>query len=374
MPRMGGATPGAEGREKSGGTAVAPSRRALMWLTASQAPLMRRVAELASLEIASWGLADPATPGVDAARDAMGSEPFDDIRRALTASDADLAIFATASAGGGPTPLDDAALLRSCGERGMRIASLEPAPATAQAQAALERAVLGPLGEAAPATAPIELVRFVPAMRRSRGFRAAAEAIERVGPPRTLAISMRGGAGHGSLAARLFDAMDLVLAIVGEPETIDAANAGPASPGGVHLAPGERLRDLRGDITANIRFASGRAASLMLSDSAGRWFRGVTLLGQHGAVRIDDKSFELIDASGQTVDRSRSRISSGAHDDPGAAEAVAEQVSAMLDPRAARAAPTPALAALSMCEAALLSARTGQPESPSTILRMAGVV
>lgn len=376
MARTGGAAPTPETRAERGATALAPPRRTLLWFSSSQAALVRKVVELASLDVVGWGVSDAGGAGVGLAREAFAGEPLDDARRALMTVEADVALIATASAGAGPSPLDDPALLRSCAEKGMKIASLEPGPGTTQAQAAMERAPASATTDGAPPPplAPIEPVRFVPAMRRSKGFRAAAEAIERVGPARTLAIAMRGGHGQGSLAARLFDAMDLVLAILGEPESIDAANAGPASLAGVHLAPGERLRDLRGDITANLRFGSGRAASLTLSDSAGRWFRGVMLLGQNGALRLDDKSFELIDAAGQTVDRSRSRISSGAPDDPGAAEAIAEQVQMLLDPRAPRTAPTPALTVLAMCEAALLSARTGQPESPATILRMAGVV
>jgi hypothetical protein len=326
-----------------------------------QETLLRAISLAAGLEIVAAG--GPAEERAIAAE--FGAECVRDLRRGLATVEADLALFMSAGAMEGFGALDDAEAMRSCVDRGVKIASMEPAPGSTQALVAHERGGGPPFGE---------LVRFVPLTRRSRGFRAAAEALERIGPVRTVAISQRGGAGQGSLAAKLYDAMDLTHALLGDAESIDAANAGPVSASGVRLAPGERLRALRGDITANIRCGSGRSVSLALSDSAGRWFRGVTVVGQGGTLRLDDKSFEVIGPDGETADRSRSRVSSGAEGSAeGAGAAVAEQIAQMFDPRAAGVAPGGAVE-LAMCEAALLSARTGQPESPATILRMAGVI
>lgn len=343
-----------------------PAHRAVLWLEPQQAELARVVGSLAGVSFVAAGC--PQTSGAGRGRSpeiaaAIGAEPIDDLLRTLAAVEADVAIFLTAARAPDDPSLDDPALARACLDRNMKVATLEPVPATVAERARFEKA-LGAGG--------VEKIRFIPAMRRSRGFRAAAEVAETIAPIRTIAVGARGGAGQGSLAARLFDAMDVVLGLMGEPETIDCAIAGPATPSGVHLTPGESLRDLRGDLTANLRFGSGRSASLMLSDSAGRWFRGVTALAHGGCLRIDDKSFELIDPAGVTIDRTRSRLSSGAADDPPAAAAIAEQLAALLDPRSPSPAPMDAPLAMAMCEAALLSARTGQGESPSTILRMAG--
>lgn len=338
-----------------------PKRRALVWLEHEQASLIRAVAEQADITVAWAGSPAGRGSAADVAT-ALQAEPVHDLRRALATTDAELVLFAATESAG--SPLDDPDLLRTLDERGVRLASMEPTPATTLD---FSRFAVGERTR--------ELVRFVPSTRRSRGFRAAAEVIESIGSPRTLTISQRSGAGQGSLFARLFDAMELVFSILGEPEAIDAANAGPVSASGVHLAPGESLRDLRGDMTANVRFGGARSASVSLSDSAGRWLRGATLVAQGGCLRMDDKSFEVIAPDGKTVDRSRSRVSSGSQDDPGAAAAIAEQVAQLLDPRAARLAPLAGAghaAVLAMCEAALLSARTGQPESPGTFLRMAG--
>lgn len=339
-----------------------PARRTLVWLEPDQIDLVRSVAQLASLAVVAAGSpsarAVSAEPGV---AESLGADPITDLRRALATTDVDLVLLA-ASTHPSDGALDDPELLRSLAERNVRVASMEPTPAAALDLPRFQRSDAE------------ELVRFVPSTRRARGFRSAAEVIESIGAPRTLAVAQRSALGQGSLFARLFDAMELIFTLLGEPESIDAANAGPVSASGVHLAPGESLRDLRGDLTANVRFGGARSASLSLSDSAGRWFRGATLVAQHGSLRMDDKSFEVIAPDGRTVDRSRTRLSSGATDDPPAASAIAEQVSQLLDLRAPRLPPLAGrghAAVLAMCEAALLSARTGQPESPATFLRFA---
>lgn len=343
-----------------------PVHRAVVWLEPEQAELARIVGTLAGVTFVAAGC--PQGSGAGRGRSpevaqSLGAEPIDDLLRTLANAEADVALFLTAARSADDPSLDDPTLVRACLDRNLKIATLEPAPATVTERSRFEK-TLGP--------GSVEKIRFIPAMRRSRGFRAAAEVVDTIAPIRTIAVGARGGAGQGSLAARLFDAMDVVLGLMGEPETIDCAIAGPATPAGIHLTPGESLRDLRGDLTANLRFGSGRSASLMLSDSAGRWFRGVTVLAHGGCLRIDDKSFELIDPNGVTIDRTRTRLSSGAADDPPAAAAIAEQLAALLDPRAPAPTPMDAPVALAMCEAALLSARTGQAESPATILRMAG--
>src|SRR5690606_18382430 len=97
--------------------------------------------------------------------------------------------------------------------------------------------------------------------------------------------------------------------------------------------------------------------------------------GDNGRIRFDERSFEHISEQGQTVDssgggRRRSAAPDDGIDDP-AIEAVADGIKRMLDPHAPKSPPVDLGAVLAICEAAILSARTGQPESPATILRMA---
>lgn len=351
---------------KRGGAAVkgapsAPVRRALLWATPASADLARRVAEGA-------GLTPIAAGGTGVARtfaESIGATPFDDLRHALHTSDAEAALLA---AGGGAewALLSDAEFLRACAARGLRIITLAPYPTSVRAAARAD------------ASAPASPV-FAPLFRRSPGAIAAAEAVGMFGQVTTLDLSCRSGGGQGSLAARLYDAMDFALALLGAPETIDASVRGPRAESGLRLAAGDSLRDLRGDMTLHLRYADGRSAAIMLSDRAGRWFRGATLLGESGCVRVDDGAFEWVDGAGRLVDTSVRRAPARRapkDDDPdeGAVAAMVGDVSRLLDPRTPPAAPTDYLWALSMSEAALLSARTGQPESPSTIQRMAGSI
>jgi len=339
----------------------------LVWLRPAQASLVSAVAGRAGLRIVAAGSPPtggrggetPVLEGLDEA------ERFSDLRQALTSSDAAFVLIAAPlSAGAVGDPVEEErellGLLRS---KERAAATLEPLPGAAS-RAPADGATAGGL----PAIVP--LLRDAPVMR------AAMEAFEPFGPARTLTISMRSGAGHGSLAARLVDAALLVQTMLGEPESIDASVVTPVSASGVHEAPPTSLARLHGDLTANIRFAGARAASLSLSDRAGRWFRGLTLIGEKGCLRLDESGFDLTDPDGAVVDSTKvegtKRPKGEAESvDGAAAGAIAEAVVRLLDARAQAAAPVDLAGVLAIGEAALLSARTGQGESPSTILRMA---
>lgn len=367
MPRK-ATTPSSETPTPPAPAGAAAGKRAAMWLEPSQVELARAILDATGMIPAFVGGPESASrTGPPLAESFEGSQPLDDPRRALTALDADLVLFLTSAGQSSADALDDAAALSEARERGLRVASLEPTPASALDSARFERDTGTP-----------EAVRIVPSMRRARVMGHVIELLETVAPVRTLSISLRNGRGQGTLFARLFDAMDIVLALLGEPETIDASVCGPAVPGRVHLAPGDSLRQLRGDLTANLRFAHACAASVSLSDNAGRWFRGVTLVGHGGSLRFDDSSYELIDPTGKTVDASSAHERRGkkATNNAGndlAAHAIGEQIHAMFDMHAPATPPRSTATVLAMAEAALLSARTGSPESPGTVLRMAGV-
>lgn len=339
----------------------------LVWLRPVQVELVRAVADRAGLRIVAAG--GPATGGRGGesapAGQFDGAESFSDLRQALAQADAECVVLGaplTAGAVGDPAE-EERELLALLRARERVAVTLEPLPGGAS-RAPADGATAGGLPSIVP------LLRDAPVMR------AAVEAFEPFGPARTLTVSMRSGAGHGSLAARLFDAALLVHTLLGEPETIDASVVTPVSASGVHEAPPSSLARLHGDLTANVRFAGARAASLSLSDRAGRWFRGLTLIGEKGCLRLDESGFDLTDPSGAVVDSSRVETPKRPKGEPetvdaGAAGAVAEAIVRLLDARSPAAAPVDLAGVLAFGEAALLSARTGQGESPSTILRMA---
>lgn len=374
--------PPSDASEPSAGAAIAPADRprAVVWFAPEQAALVEAVVATANLDVTGAGLApavsrmrrDPAreaAPADAASRDWLAQRRIDDLRSALLTSGADVALLAAGSAVES-TLLEDAELCRAASHKGLRIISLAPFPGAAR-DGERHRDMLGAL------TGP---PLFAPLFRRSPGHRVAADAINLFGPLTTLDLSFRSAAGQGALWARLFDAMDFVFALMGRAESVDAAIHGPRAETGLRLAPGESLRDLQGDLTAHLRYADGKSGAIALSDRAGRWFRGVTLLGESGCLRLEESGFEWLDGAGALVDSSGQKKRAASAKDAGdgglaaAAGAIGEEILRAIEGRAGPESPPPLVEILAMCEAALLSARTGQPESPTTVLRMAGSI
>lgn len=403
-----------------------PTRHpAIIWAEPAQAGWLAAVVERAGLEVAGVGSPEPGRAGELVQSLGLGvgrARVWDDLRAALATGEAALVLLAAPGdfAGGqrqGAMDAEDAGALAACRARGVRIATIEPMPASVLQLGASSQAPAGETAERAEVVAasagagvvlgpgaPVLLdepeprvrgrafdagggwARVVPLLRHGRAMRDAADLFEHLGPVRSAVFEGWGGAGQGSLGARLFDAMDTLVWLMGAPEQVDAAYIWPVRTRPVHATTGETLRGLQGDLTANLRFADGRAASVALSDCAGRWGRSVTLIGEGGRLRVFDDAgtgggggggggFVWFSADGQTVDASRPvRRRRGQEERPDEAfvEAVAEQVSRLLDPRVPPPSPTDYAAVLAAAGAALLSARTGEAESPRTILRMAG--
>ncbi len=345
-------------------------RRAILWLSPAQVGLAREAARGAELDIIGAGSPERGQSGRVASELGSGSgapASLGDLRAALAGADADLFWIASPGAFGATGSDEDAAAILAAHSRGARIATLEPIPAAATDLAS--RA----WSEGVPRV--IDIPAFVPLWPASLPPR---EAIASIGPVRTLALEWWGTSEQGSLASRLFAAMELVLRLLGEPESIDAAYIGPDDARGVHAVPGESLRGLTGDLTANLRLAGGRGAAIALSDRAARWGRSLSLIGPGGRIRVHDEALEWIGSDGRPVDepaaRPRRRRAAPAEGGPSpAAAALAEGLTRLLasgvpdDPR------PDARAVLATCHAAMLSARTGQCESPATIKRIAGV-
>ena len=274
----------------------------VLWLEPDQAPFARAVADGAGLRVDRVGCPPAAARGpAEAVAEAFpDAEPFTDLRLALGDREGGLALLLSAGPAerapgdDAPGPCDDPGFVGAARRRGVALLTTEPSPATC-----LEAARFG----GADALVPV-----VPLLRDAPAFRAATDALEDFGPVRTVGVSARCGVGAGSLAARLYDAMDLVEALLGLPETVDASvvsrhtTGAPGAP-----APGASLRRVRGDLTAHLRHGPNRAAALVLSDRGGAWFRGVTLLGDEGCLRLDEQGFQRFDPEGRLVDESDPR-------------------------------------------------------------------
>jgi len=338
------------------------------WLAPEQASLLRHAAHAAELRVVAAG--SPARGQTGGVAEQLGGAPIGDLRTMLATTDAGLILIAAPeSFGAGPDPAD-AGAIRAAHARGVKIATLEPIPAAALdlASGGWTESGLGPR--------PVDVIRFCPLARLSAPFRAAAEVLAGFGHIRMMQVESWSVPAEGSLGARLYGAMELVLSLLGEPELIDAAYVARGHGKGVHSLPGESLRGLDGDLTANLRFADGRAAGLAVSNQAGRWNRTTTLVGPAGRLRIFDDGFEWIAPDGAKTDelRSPARKRGAEPAVPLSAAALADALARLLDPAIPDPGPTDHATVLAMGQAALLSARTGQAESPATIKHMAGAV
>ncbi len=359
-----------------------PLPTALVWIEPEQADFVRAACDAAGLVVAQVGT--PVSGKSREIAELLGAEPIDDLRAALARAENTLIVLGTTS--GADTGNEPDALL-ACADRGLVIASLEPLPGSILDVRRADLGVgadegmglsLGPEPAQTPcAEAGDEWAAFVPLARLSRPVRDAAEVIAQLGTLSMVSVQALSGPGQGSLGARVYDSMELILWLLGQPDRVDAAYVAgaPARGRGMHALPGESLRGLEGDMSANLRFADGRAASIVASSHAGRWGRTITLVGENGRVRIYDDGLEWIGPDGRIVDATRdaARVrGSAATEKPiaPAVRAVADQLARLADPDRAPDQPTNLTAVLAAAGAALLSARTGEGESPDTILRM----
>lgn len=344
----------------------APARRVIVWLDPSQVDLARTVVELAGLEIVGVGSPARGRAGELAAQ-LMGERAvaLDDLRSTLATQAADVAwLLDPGDFGAGG--IEDATTAEAAWGRGTLIACPEPIPASALQ---IDGTRWRPPGSGSSGLLGARSgIWMVPLIRGSRPFRDATDVAASFGPARALTVEAWARGEECSLGSLLFAACDVVLGVMGEPESIDAAWC-PQREGAARALSGETLRGLAGYLQATMRFADGRIAGLAVGQTGGRWAHAVTLVGEGGRLRIFQDGMEWISPTGEKLDEQRRR----ARGNPavGAAGEIAEQLKRLLDPGLDMT--RPCEGAMELAQTAMLSARTGQGESVATIRRMAGV-
>lgn len=367
---------------------------AMVWLDPGQVELVRAAADAAGITITHAGCPDPGRVREIAA--ALGCEPTDDLRSSLASTTADMLLLASPSGVGsakaGASEAEVEALF-ACADRGVHVASLEPLPGSIlhlpQDQSAIDDGgggmgvALGPEPSEEPVTggSAMEWAAFVPLARLSKPVRDAGEILAQLGPISMVGVQALCGPGQGSLGARIYDAMEVITWLLGSPDRVDAAYVPPTAIGrgrAVHALPGDSLVGLEGDLSANLRFADGRAASVVASNRAGRWNRTITVVGERGRLRFYDDGLDWISPEGTVLDSSRdsARVRGSAHTEAAcatAARVLGDQIARLLSAGGGSPldAPTNLGMVLATAGAALLSTRTGESESPETLLRMA---
>lgn len=258
------------------------------------------------------------------------AERCDDPRIGVQSTAGSYALFADASV------LDDPGLGKLCAQQQVMALALGPTP----------------LGDAAWSKHGVEGARVLPLLADGVLFSSALEALEPVGAITGIDCRFSAPTAFGGVASRLFDTMHLIHRLLGVPDRIDAS-------GHFRRSGGTSMRALTGDLRAHLRFP-GASATVSVSDRVDAFARDALLLGESGLMRFTDEGFVVLDASGDTIDRSRG---SGEHP-------LVEQLSRASSPNLPGPDPYPREEVLAMCEATALSVRTGQPERPREVLEM----
>src|SRR4029453_13117510 len=146
-------------------------------------------------------IASPTPQGAAELSKSLDARRVDDLRNAIHQGDFDVLWLAAAEPRG-------TKVRRLIPELNRRTVSWEPQ--------------LGDIGELLADPQLGRAMMNVPLMRRSPGFRAAAQAIPQFGEPQCVNVFFRSGPGQGTLFARLYDAMDVLLDLCGDIETINA--------------------------------------------------------------------------------------------------------------------------------------------------------
>ncbi len=337
-------------------------RSLAIWATPEQAPLLGALSK--ELDATIVAAASPVRAHGTTLASSLDTEFAGDALDLINVG-ARCVLLATACDGYGAALPQ--AVSRAASE-GHAIASLTPLPMPPTDAA-------GPWHAPLRGRVPIDAVRFGPLLRRGSAAEDAEETLLAFGEIRS---AMFAGfrdptlAGEGATGALLVDALDLLVGVLGEAERVEAALAGPTGSG---KPPADmNLGALTGDLTAHARFEGGASAVIMLSDRAGGWGRLATLLGEAGRLELGDDGHRWIDPSGKTVDsterRARSRRGDNESDQapPAAIDALVAFLAPLLDGRATPPLDTRHLGP--MASAVMLSARTGQAESPTTLRAM----
>jgi len=317
------------------------------WLRQDQTDLIGSIADGAGLNIIEAGSLD----GPKAA-EALSAKPINDLRTMLATSDAEIILLADATGISSDNTQAELSAVLEAAVRGTQILTFEPYPAT---PLQLDLPIWRELSDTAR-----QRIHFIPLAKSSSAFFGAQELLEQFGPVEAIAIRSLDDRTAGSRGARLFGSCEMLISMFGVPRTIDAVHVG--------ITP-ESLRGLTGHLSANARFSDGRAASIFVSDSAAAWSRSITLIGHAGRIEADDHSLRWFKPN--HPDQCEDQQTNPCHDSDPAATVIADAIRAVLNP-SIRIAPIDMATTLAVAQAAVLSARTDQPESPTTILDMLG--
>lgn len=166
-------------------------------------------------------------------------------------------------------------------------------------------------------------------------------------------------AGSGVLLDRGYELVDLVVKLMGLPATVYAAARGVSR-------PGTRFPyDTEDTAVVVCQFAGGGLAVLSACWTAGPQRCEIEFLGTEGSIRIDPQRVVCRDRTGERILSETGRAAN-----PLLASIENFLASLRGAPERMRSSVRDHLATMAVIQAAYLSARTGQPESPGKIFEM----
>ncbi len=331
----------------------------MVWAMPEQVEMISQALSAGGIEIIGAGC--PISAQTGAVANGFDCPVQDDLRHMLSSESPDLVLLGSPG-GFGHTDLErDLAALQSAHGRDVSVATLEPIPAEATAISgtrwtdALQSGAFG------------EFIRVVPMVRRGKLIDELMATLETFGPIRALNISIGAPSIYGSLGARVFEVMDLIRTLVGVPESIDASFQAATVVPGLHQIPGQSLRDLHGILAGHLRMPDGRGMLFQVTDQSGRSGLSMSLLGSGGEIQVCDSGFVRFNESGKSIDQYETVAPTDT--DPSTLR-LTEQLIQLCSGVGPSRSPVDHASVLAMGHAALLSARTGQGETPETIRRL----
>lgn len=305
--------------------------RAIVWLDRRQIGMIDRVVEWADLEVEAIGMPADDARGAGAGGGMFEGTRFDpetvvidDPRRLIVDSpDAELLLIASAREG----LHTDAELIGLSEGRGWRVFSLEP-----------------------PTHGLWHRVCFAAPLVESRAFRALEDSLETFGRVAQLHISMRGSDLAGSPRSVLADAALIAHELLGVPDRVDAVRAGD------------------GMYAALLRYSQGAGVTVSVGVRGGGFSREVTVLGDQGVIRLSDEHFLWHGEDELLIDESN--FEHGGDGEHRRAAVLAAWLRRRLQPGMKHNDSPRNGTVLAIVEAALLSARTGEPERPDAMERL----
>ncbi|MEM7627750.1 MAG: hypothetical protein AAF333_19320 [Planctomycetota bacterium] len=322
-----------------------------MWTSPARAALAEQLLDVMAGVVRPLGVGGPRTAEVEALGQALDRPADNDLRRLLIDRPAAYLLV---------TSMRDVGIadLRSAVDAGTRVLCLEP--------------VAAELSELDASETPGQpgAIRFLPAFPQSPGLIAAADPAEPHGSPSMVRFSSLGRPEEGSLFARTLDGWITALAFCGLPESVDAQLHQPDGLPRNGIYP----RAIAGWLTAHGRTADGGVVLLEASDRAVVRRRELTVLNAAADFRVDDTTYRLNPAPTAPQDQGAPvptpDLGGDADANPTYVDLIADQWRRWIERPAPPTPPGVTAQALACVHACLLSARTGQPESPAKLLRL----